>query len=219
MITSPEPGVLGARRKRPGYDGESILAVAVEVFNRHGYEGTSMGVLAENLGISKAGIYYHVNSKEDLLQRACDRALCALESAFEEEISAPGTARERLEAVVRRAVHVLHDELPYVTLLLRVRGNTEVERAALERRRRFDLRFASLVEAAPEEGALRADADALLITRFVYGTVNSLVEWYRPDGGHDAEVVADALAAMVFHGLDARGPGSAELRGGSGAAG
>lgn len=122
MTTSPEPGTLGERRKRPGYDGESILAVAVEVFNRHGYEGTSMGVLAENLGISKAGIYYHVSSKEDLLQRACDRALCSLETAFEEEVSTSGTARERLEAVVRRAVHVLHDELPYVTLLLRVRG-------------------------------------------------------------------------------------------------
>ena len=64
IASTAAPG--SARRRRPGYDGESILAVAVEVFNRHGYEGTSMGLLAEYLGISKAGIYYHVPSKEDL---------------------------------------------------------------------------------------------------------------------------------------------------------
>ena len=156
------------RRKRPGYDGESILAVAVEVFNRHGYEGTSMGLLAEYLGISKAGIYYHVPSKEDLLQRACDRALRALESALEEEHIAGLSARERLELVVRHAVLVLDEELPYVTLLLRVRGNTPVERSALDRRRAFDLRFSSLVEEARREGALRGDIDARTTTCLLY---------------------------------------------------
>lgn len=192
-----------ARRKRPGYDGESILAVAVEVFNRHGYDGTSMGLLAENLGISKAGIYYHVPSKEDLLQRACDRALRALEHAYEEDGAVGLSARQRLEAVVRHAVQVLHEELPYVTLLLRVRGNTEVERAALDRRRAFDRRFSALVEAARAEGALRSDIDARTTTRFIYGTVNSLVEWYRPGGPISPEALAEALVTMIFHGLDA----------------
>lgn len=199
-VTAP---VASARRKRPGYDGESILAVAVEVFNRHGYEGTSMGLLAEYLGISKAGIYYHVPSKEDLLQRACDRALRALESALEEDHAVGLTARERLELVVRHAVLVLDEELPYVTLLLRVRGNTEVERAALERRRAFDQRFSALVQEACREGALRSDIDPLTTTRFIYGTVNSLVEWYRPGGPTAAAALADSLVKVIFHGLDA----------------
>lgn len=191
------------RRKRPGYDGESILAGAVQVFNRHGYEGTSMGLLAEYLGISKAGIYYHVPSKEDLLQRACDRALRALESALVEDHAVGRSARERLEAVVRHAVLVLDEELPYVTLLLRVRGNTEVERAALERRRRFDERFSALVADACREGALRADIDARTTTRFIYGTINSLVEWYRPGGPISAGRLADTLVTVLFQGLDA----------------
>lgn len=207
IASTAAPG--SARRRRPGYDGESILAVAVEVFNRHGYEGTSMGLLAEYLGISKAGIYYHVPSKEDLLQRACDRALRALESALEEE-QAPGlTARQRLEGMVRHAVLVLDEELPYVTLLLRVRGNTEVERAALERRRAFDQRFSALVEDACAEGALRADIDARTITRFIYGTINSLVEWYRPGGLIAARALADSLVTVLFHGLDAPAPPTA----------
>ena len=203
-MRSTDPIGTRERRKRPGYDSESILAVAVEVFNKHGYDGTSMGLLAENLGISKAGIYYHVPSKEDLLQRACDRALAALEASLDEVERSEATARRRLEDAVRRSVVVLHEQLPYVTLLLRVRGNTEVERAALERRRAFDRRFAALVDAARAEGALRADIDARTTTRFIYGTVNSLVEWYRPDGPISVSDLADALVTMIFQGLDAR---------------
>ena len=193
----------GERRKRPGYDPASILAVAVEVFNRHGYDGTSMGLLAENLGISKAGIYYHVPSKEELLHRALDRALDALEASLLVDLP-DGTARSRLEIVVRRGVQVLAAELPYVTLLLRVRGNTEVERGALERRRSFDRRFAELVEAARDEGSLRADIDALTTTRLIYGTVNSLIEWYRPDGPISPQDMADDVIRVLFGGLDAR---------------
>nr|WP_255574370.1 TetR/AcrR family transcriptional regulator [Austwickia sp. TVS 96-490-7B] len=200
-----ESGVDRGRRRRPGYDRESVLAVAVEVFNTHGYDGTSMGVLARRLGISKAGIYYHVDSKEDLLARACDRALRSLEEALDEVIASEGSARDRLELLLRRAVQVLHDQLPYVTLLLRVRGNTEVERAALERRRQLDHRCAELVDQARAEGSLRADLDPLLTMRFVYGTVNSLVEWYRPEGEHSVEEVADALVSMVFRGLEVHG--------------
>ncbi|HRN29884.1 MAG TPA: helix-turn-helix domain-containing protein, partial [Terrimesophilobacter sp.] len=60
-------------RPRVSHDQESILLGAVEVFNRHGYDATSMGVLAENLGITKSAIYHHVPSKEFLLELALDR--------------------------------------------------------------------------------------------------------------------------------------------------
>ena len=62
------------------------------------------------------------------------------------ELDAPAVVR--LEMLVRNTVAVLETQLPYVTLLLRVRGNSEVERAALERRRSFDGLVASLVAKA-----------------------------------------------------------------------
>ena len=60
------------RRGRPGHDQRSVLDLSVEVFNRHGYDATSMGMLAEQLGISKSAIYHHVTSKEHLLRLALD---------------------------------------------------------------------------------------------------------------------------------------------------
>ena len=70
-----------------------------------------------------------------------------------------GPAIDRLEHVVRGSVRVLAAELPFVTLLLRVRGNTEVERAALQRRREFDRVVTDLVRAAEDEGDVRPDVD------------------------------------------------------------
>ncbi len=187
------------RRGRPGYDVESLLSVAVEVFNERGYDGASMEDLAQRLGITKSAIYHHVQSKDALLGLALDRALVGLEQAAADVRRMPGRAVDRLEVLVRRSVMVLVDNVPYVTLLLRVHGNSTVERDALARRRRLDRLAATLVAEAVRDGDLRPDVDPKVTGRLLFGMVNSLVEWVRP--GHDADQLADAVTAAAFGGL------------------
>lgn len=186
--------------KRDTYTPETLLSVAVQVFNERGYDGTSMEHLSKAAGISKSSIYHHVSGKEELLRRAVSRALDGLFGILDEEHARVGRASERLEYVVRRMVEVLITDLPYVTLLLRVRGNTEAERWALGRRREFDRRLTELVRRAVAEGDLRGDLDPRLVTRLLFGMVNSLVDWFRP-GDHGRQQVEDALVALAFDGL------------------
>ncbi|GFH02087.1 TetR/AcrR family transcriptional regulator [Mycolicibacterium hippocampi] len=186
---------------RPGYDLDSLLAVAVGVFIQRGYDGTSMEHLSAKLGISKSSIYHHVSGKEELLRLATDRALDALFAATEASDTTSGSAIDRLENLVKRSIHVLVGELPYVTLLLRIRGNTAVERRALARRREFDHIVGDLVQEACDDGTIRPGVDPALTSRLIFGTVNSLIEWYRPSRNLGADEVADAVAAMVFDGL------------------
>ena len=113
-------------------------------------------------------------------------------------------AYERLRQVVRQSVEVLVAHQPAVTLLLRVRGNSDVEQAALKRRREFDRIVTDLVAAAEDEGDVRQDVDPAVTSRLLFGTVNSLTEWYRPDGGLSADTLADALVATTFDGLRTR---------------
>ena len=200
-----------ARRGRPGHSLDSLLEVAVAVFNERGYDATSMDELATRLGVTKSAIYHHVPSTVELLRLALDRALDALFAVTEEPGATTGPAIERLEHVVRGSVRVLTEELPFVTLLLRVRGNSPVELAALQRRREFDRIVTDLVRGAEDEGDVRPDVDPAVISRLLFGTVNSLTEWYRPDGGLSADDVADALVATTFGGLrtTSRGPRTA----------
>jgi len=194
------------RRGRPGYDLDSLLRVAVEVFNERGYDGTSMEDLAARLGITKSSIYHHVAGKAELLRLAVDRALDALFAVTEEPAARTGPAIDRLEHAVRRSVQVLAAELPYVTLLLRVRGNTEVEQRALARRRDFDRWVTELVTRAEAEGDIRPDVDPALTGRLLFGLVNSLTEWYRPDRGLLPADLADAVVRTAFDGLRAPRP-------------
>ena len=189
------------RRGRPGYDQQGILEVAVAAFNEYGYDATSMGVLADRLGLSKSAIYHHFASKDEILERALDLALSSLERVIDEAEASGGTAADRLDHVLRGAVHVLVAELPSVTLLLRVRGNTEVERRALARRRAFDRRVTELVSAAQAEGTLRSDIDVRVVERLLFGMINSIVEWYRPGGREDAARLADDVVAVALDGL------------------
>lgn len=188
--------------KRDTYTPDSLLSVAVQVFNERGYDGTSMEHLSKAAGISKSSIYHHVSGKEELLRRAVSRALDGLFGILDEDRARVGRSLARLEYVVQRMVEVLIAELPYVTLLLRVRGNTGTERWALERRRDFDHRVAELLKAAAQDGDVRADIDVRLATRLVFGMINSVVEWYRPDGrGMGEREVAEAVGKVVFEGL------------------
>ncbi len=170
-----------------------MLRRAIELFNTQGYDATSMGDLARELGLTKSAIYHHVSGKEALLSAALDEALDGLQTALDEAAD--------LQGAIEAAVHVLVDHLPAVTLLLRVRGNSEVELAALRRRRALDERLASLVRSGVAAGGVRDDLDADVIGRLIFGTVNSLVEWYRPGGPLEAHELARSVTALVFDGL------------------
>ena len=188
------------RRGRPGHDQATVLRVAIELFNRQGYDATSMGDLARELGLTKSAIYHHVPSKGHLLERALDEALGELSSALDAvRADSTSTPEQRLRAAVRASVVVLAEHLPAVTLLLRVRGNTPAEVAALDRRREIDHRLAEMVGEAAASGAIRDDIDPLLISRLIFGMVNSLTEWLRDDG--DVDVLADTVTALAFDGL------------------
>jgi AcrR family transcriptional regulator len=149
-----------------------------------------MGLLSSRLGLSKAAIYHHFPAKVELLRAALDEAL-------------GGSPEQRLAFVMSGAVHVLIEKLPYVTLLLRVRGNSEVERNALTRRREFDRAVTALVVEARNEGSVRSDIDPSVVTRLIFGMINSIVEWYRPEGPESADQLASDVLAVALEGLSA----------------
>ena len=202
MMSHPDP-VSAPKRGRPGLSRQDVLEAAVAAFIEHGYDATSMGMLSSRLGLSKAAIYHHFPAKVELLRAALDEALGGLEGVLRQEDALGGSPEQRLAFVMRGAVHVLIERLPYVTLLLRVRGNSEVERDALTRRRAFDRAVTALVIEARNEGSVRSDIDPSVVTRLIFGMINSIVEWYRPEGPESADQLASDVLAVALEGLSA----------------
>ncbi len=101
-----------AKRGRPGYDLETVLGVAVKLFNERGYDGTSMEDLSRKLGITKSAIYHHVPSKQELLRLAVNRGLDGLFAEVDKLDEVEGRAIDKLEYLVRASVRVLVEQLP-----------------------------------------------------------------------------------------------------------
>jgi AcrR family transcriptional regulator len=188
-------------KERKPHNIDSIVDVAMRVFLKRGYDGASLDQVATAAGITKSSIYYHSTGKEDLLARGVGRAFDALFAALDEPEATQARYVDRLKYVVRRTIEVTVAKMPEVALLLRVRGNTRTERRVLERRREFDRRVAQLFEQAQRAGEIRSDVDARLATRLLFGMLNSMIEWYRPDGGLGTDDIARMVFRMAFEGL------------------
>ncbi|WP_440312654.1 TetR/AcrR family transcriptional regulator [Leucobacter chromiireducens] len=190
-----------SRRGRPGYDQNSMLEIIVELFMDRGYDASSLDMIAKRLGLSKSAVYHHFSSKAEMLEIALDRVLGELERVFDEAESEETDAVLKIRRIVRGAVTVACERRQYLTLLLRLHGNSDVELRALARRRELTARLSRVFEQARAEGSVRDDVAPPIAARLTFGLVNSLVEWYRPDGPETPEQLADTVLKYVRTGL------------------
>jgi len=184
---------------------ESLTQVCIDLFMKHGYEATSVELIAKNAGITKSAIYYHVANKEEFLRRAISSAVKKLFEILKEPEAVNGAPLARLEHIFRRLVEVEFDYLKEIALLLRVRGATKTERWALEKRREFDRHVQELIILAQEAGEIRGDIDALAIDRLVFGMLTWIPEWYSKSHSIPPDALVEAAIALIFEGI--RQPG------------
>lgn len=189
------------RRGRPGHDQRAVLLAAVDAFDAHGYEATTMGMIAERLNLSKSALYHHVESKEQLLSLALETAFAALDEGMRATEQSSASLDVRFESFIREMVAVLIEHQPFVHLMLRLRGNSPIEQRALARRREFDTRMTTLVKNAQVAGVLRDDIDAAVVARLVFGAMNSTVEWFRPQGRVSPEELTEAVLTFICRGV------------------
>ena len=118
-------GRRGGRGRPARYTKDGLLELVVDVFNERGYEAASMEDLAKASGFTKSTFYHHVSGKEELLRMAVTGRWTRCPQPWTTPWSDSDRPVDQLETAVRRTTQVLLAELPYVTLLLRLRGNTE----------------------------------------------------------------------------------------------
>jgi AcrR family transcriptional regulator len=134
-----------------------ILDIALELFSEHGFDGTTLQQIADRLGFTKAALYYHFRSKEDLLQALLTPAMTGLEElldAHESEADTPGERRRFLEDYLdyllghRRLIAYMSSDLAILAHPIFATGSAE-RRARLERRLAGDgLEFTDQVRVA-----------------------------------------------------------------------
>ena len=131
-----------------------ILEKAAQLFRVKGYEATSMSDIADEVGITKAGLYYFVESKEHLLYLITDYGLDLLEETVVRPLEGVQDPRELLEKLIERHVHMLLTRPREVTIILHERtALTGVYREKVQQRKEAVHRLRPQgAHPAPEEG-------------------------------------------------------------------
>lgn len=97
--------------KRQGDMKEKIQQVAIELFTEQGYDKTSLREIAERLEVSKAALYYHFESKEEILRSITEAIVGAVNELIEWGEGQPRSVESRKEFLRRIAAFIISDRL------------------------------------------------------------------------------------------------------------
>ena len=193
------------RGRAPGYatQRDEILARAAELFANQGYPGTSMNEVAEACGMSKAALYHYVRDKDQLLVEIAQGHVARL-VALVGEVAAQGLpAAEHLRRLIERFVQEYasaQNAHRVLTEDVRFLEPPQRERVLADERRVIGA-FAEAV------AAIRPDLEAAQLhkplTMLLFGMINWMFTWVRPDGALTHAQMAPLVADLFFGGLPA----------------
>ena len=184
------------RRSMRAAERESAIHVAaMGIFRRKGYHAASMQEIADAVGLNKGSLYYYISSKEELLVRLFQGRAEEVLGEMDVAASRPGSARERLKAIVRTYVLGVLRNLEAVHVYLREEHS--LPPAALAQVLRVHEAMRDHFERAIVDGMREGDLverDPKLATLALLGTCTWVHRWYRPGGRLTETAVAEDFA-------------------------
>lgn len=160
---------------------ERIVEKAARLFNRHGYAGTSMSDLLEEVGLRKGGLYNHFASKEALAVESFDYAVSCITARFEAALASAPDAASRLHAVIKVMSGLVSDpDLPGGCPVLRtavesVEGNAALRQRAQEAMTRWQALVGRIVRDGVAAGDLTSDAEPRQVATVLTATLEGAV--------------------------------------------
>ncbi|MGH9647701.1 MAG: TetR/AcrR family transcriptional regulator, partial [Bryobacteraceae bacterium] len=205
-----------ARKTQAAPDNPALaraIEAAVGLFSRKGYAATSTREVAKILGIQKATLYYHVESKEDLLFAICQSALTQIRNEVEATIRDSQDPLERTQTLI--CIHIeslLRDAAQHSTTFTEMHALSE-ERFAqiMQLRDAYENMVRSVLQQAQDAGVLRQDIEAKYLSLALLGIMNRAMVWYRRGGPLSPNQIGRLFSVLFLSGAaqsprtDARG--------------
>ena len=180
-----------------------ILERAAKLIFQSGFEATSMQQIAEASGLTKAGLYHHVKTKESILVAIMHYGL----DLFEEKVLNPAAEiedpLERLREVMKRNIAlVTEDSGKEVTIILHEHQTLtgDAQRDINARKKKYVVFLEDTFREAMERKQIRS-VDPTIATFTFLGSVLWTYKWYRTGGKLDTQKLTDGMLDLFFSGL------------------
>jgi AcrR family transcriptional regulator len=184
---------------------ERVLLEAARLFRHHGYAATTLREVADAAGVKAGSIYYHFESKEQILGEVLDKGITIVADAVRTRVAAlPESApwRDRIAAGIEGHLWGMLHYGDFTSANIRIYGQIPISAKNRHRivRRAYADYWDRLFESALASGELRQDTSTAMIRLFVIGALNWTVEWYNPQRGSFQDF-SRQITAIVFDGI------------------
>jgi len=177
---------------------ERILAEAAKLIAERGYHGTTIDAIAEKFGATKPFVYYHFESKADLLAEICQRGTVRALEAAGRAMSAKGSPRERLEQFVTDFTSIALQNHACVAVYFREEINLPKVHADRinKMRKEIDRKLTKLLEEGVRAGEFKVD-DPQICCLVIAGMISYAFAWYRDEGRLSTDKIASQMRQLV----------------------
>ncbi len=184
---------------------DAILAAAVEIFSRDGYEGGSVREIAERVGTSKATIYYHYQDKQHILADIHNEFMDVLIARHEDGIVEGEDPEHTLRRILRDILSLMVTHHSHVQIFFEHHRSLEApyREGVLRRRRAY---FDGVVQAAQAgiDAGQFVNVDARLIALALFGMANWAYQWFNPAAEWDSNFVGETFGDLLLDGIRTR---------------
>lgn len=188
-------------RTRHNLTRERILIEGARVFNRRGYYGTTLDEIAHALGVTKAALYYHVRTKEELAYHCHRLSLEIGMDGVRQALARAASPDEQLRLAIAYWIEGMTDELRGAAVLLEEGALApRHHREVIKRRDEYEGELRRIVQRGIDAGVF-VPCDAKLAGFAVLGAMNWVPKWYRAGGPLSGKEIADALSTHLVRGL------------------
>jgi AcrR family transcriptional regulator len=181
---------------------DEILREAALLFLESGYRGTSMGAIANRVGIAKPTLYHYWRSKEDILYEIHKQFIQPLLDQQRRYVDRDLRPDDQLRRCVQDMMESLNDDPGYVRSF--IEHNRELSDARSAEVRQIGREHRELIEKAIKEGTRQGmfrQVNPTIAAYALLGVASWAAFWFQPGGPLNAETVAEELADIVLNGL------------------
>ncbi len=182
---------------------DRVYKVAAEVFHRRGYDNTSMSDVASAAGLTKAGLYHHISSKESLLYTILDSGLDLTEFFVTKPIESISDPLERLTTMIELHLRLVLEErnLEVTGLLHECRTLSPADRKKLNRRKKDYVRTTTAVISNVLRKYHVKGVDPKLAAFALLGMLNWTYQWYSPRGKKSRADISRTFQRLFLQGI------------------
>jgi len=178
-----------------------IRAAAIELFARRGFAATSMRDIAKSSGLSLAGLYHHFPGKEELLYRIQEDAYERLMTPLR-QLPPDMTPALKIERIIHNHVVFFAGQITEMRVLsheLMALGGDRGRRIGRMRHEYFALCLQAVTGLL--RGGGRRAPNARAATMCLFGMINWIYTWYKPERDGNPEALARLMTQILMNGL------------------